>query len=239
VVPRTNEVVVKYENEYLPHGNESVSLSEIHRQNGPNSLLSVGYYDRDRQRAHDVSLQRFSGPNRLTARLDAERMEWVDSLEIWRLEDIVHRSFEGQELAQQTESALDTTLQIYPRDLARSQNDVAAMTIPVARNYLLALQRAGVGNLERPLVAYYNKFAYPFANLILVLIGVPLAGVRRRGGQAVRFAIGLFTAFVYLSLQKLTEPFGYSGALPPSLTAWLPHLTFVVVALLILWRTRK
>jgi lipopolysaccharide export system permease protein len=166
-------------------------------------------------------------------------MEWVDSLTTWRLQDVVQRTFVRDTMTEAQHATLDTTLQVYPRDLARSQNDVAAMTIPVARDYLAAMRRAGVANLERPLVAYYNKFAYPFANLILVLIGVPLAAVRRRGGQAVRFAIGLFTAFVYLSLQKLTEPFGYAGTLPPALTAWLPHLTFAVVALLILWRTRK
>ena len=77
------------------------------------------------------------------------------------------------------------------------------------------------------------------AGLCVVLLGVPLASVRRRGGLAVQFAIGLFTAFVYLSLQKLTEPFGYSGTLPPSATAWLPHLIFAVIALAVLWRTRK
>jgi lipopolysaccharide export system permease protein len=239
VVPRTNEVVVQYENEYLPHGGQTTDLSEIHRQNTPRTVLSVGYYDQDRGRAHDVSLQEFAPNSRLVSRLDAERMEWVDSLGTWRMHDVVHRSFAAGQLAQQRHSTLDTTLQIYPRDLARSKNDVAAMTIPDAREYLAAMRRAGVGNLERPLVAYYNKFAYPVANLILVLIGVPLAAVRRRGGQAVRFAIGLFTAFVYLALQKLTEPFGYSGALPPSVTAWLPHAAFAVVALAILWQARK
>jgi len=239
VVPRTNEVVVHYENEYLPHGDRSVDVSEIHRQNTPRTVLSVGYYDRTRKRAHDVSLQEFTASNRLVARLDAERMEWIDSLGTWRMRDATERSFAADSMTERSLSTVDTTLQVYPQDLARSQNDVAAMTIPVARNYLEALRRAGAGNLERPLVAYYNKFAYPFANLILVLIGVPLSAVRRRGGQAIRFAIGLFTAFVYLSLQKLTEPFGYSGVLPPSLTAWLPHLTFAVVALIILWRTRK
>jgi lipopolysaccharide export system permease protein len=239
VVPRTNEVVVKYENEYLPHGNTTTSTSEIHRRNGPHTILSVGYYDRERKRAYDVSLQRFDGPTRLDARTDADRMEWVDSLRTWRLDDVVTRRFEADSIAQTKTTSLDTTLHVYPRDLARSQTDVAAMTLPAARNYLQALQRAGAGHLERPLVAYYNKFAYPFANLILVLLGVPLASVRRRGGQAVQFAIGLFLAFVYLSVQKLTEPFGYSGALPPSLTAWLPHLLFTVVALVVLWRTRK
>jgi Predicted permeases len=113
------------------------------------------------------------------------------------------------------------------------------MTIPVASNYLAALRRSGVGELKRPLVAYYNKFAYPLANLILVLIGVPIASVRRRGGQAVRFAIGLAIAFIYLSIQKLAEPLGYAGTLSPVFTAWLPHVTFALVALLVLWWARK
>jgi lipopolysaccharide export system permease protein len=239
VVPRTNEVVVRYENEYLPHGEQNLDVSEIHRRNERDVILSVGYYDRKRERAHDVSLQKFADASQLASRLDAERMEWIDSLQTWRMEDVVRRSFLSEEIEREEIASVDTTLQIYPRDLARSQTDVAAMTIPVARNYLQALQRAGVGHLERPLIAYYNKFAYPFANLILVLIGMPLASVRRRGGQAIQFAIGLFTAFVYLSLQKLTEPLGYAGALPPALTAWLPHLTFAIVALFVLWKARK
>ncbi len=239
VVPRTNEVVVRYEKEYLPNANQTPNVSEFQRRNDRRTILSVGYYDRDRKRAHDVSLQKFDGSSQLASRVDAERMEWVDSLQTWRMEDVVRRTFTTDEIVEHETSSVDTTLNIYPRDLARTQTDVAAMTIPVARNYLEALRRAGAGDLERPLVAYYNKFAYPFANLILVLIGVPLASVRRRGGQAVQFAIGLLTAFVYLSLQKLTEPFGYAGALPPVVTAWLPHIAFAIVALIILWRTRK
>lgn len=240
VVPKTNEVVVEYENEYLNPNRRTIKTSEIHRRNGPNSILAVGYYDVDNMRAHNVSLQTIEGRSQLAARLDAEQMEWIDSLGTWRMEDVTRRRFTaGGQQFKQTVSSLDTTLQVYPRDLARSKNDVAAMTIPAAAEYLDALHRSGVGNLERPLVAYYNKFAYPFANLILLLIGVPIASVRRRGGQAVRFAVGLFTAFVYLSIQKLAEPFGYAGALSPILTAWLPHATFALVALCLLWYTRK
>ncbi len=240
VVPKTNEVVVRYEKEYLDRGRGPVQTSEIHRRNGPNSILSVGYYDVERKRAHNVSLQTFGGEFQLTSRIDAERMDWNDSLETWQMESVTRRTFVADSRQYKEEVAsLDTTLQIYPRDLARSKNDVAAMTIPVAGDYLDALRRSGVGELNRPLVAYYNKFAYPFANLILILIGVPIAAVRRRGGQAIRFAIGLSIAFVYLSVQKLAEPFGYSGALTPLLTAWLPHITFAVVALFVLWWTRK
>ena len=113
------------------------------------------------------------------------------------------------------------------------------MTIPVAAAYVDQLRRSGAGNLGRTLVEYYSKFSYPFANLILVLIGVPLAAVRRRGGQAVRVGLGLLTAFAYLAVQKLTEPFGFSGELDPVLAAWLPHVLFLGLALLLLWRARK
>lgn len=239
VVPTTNEVVVHYENEYLNPGENTVDVSEIHRQNGPRTVLSVGFYDRDRQRAHRVSLQTFADSTHLHRRVDATRMHWIDSTQTWRMQSVIRRAFADTGMtARQTITSLDTTLQIYPRDLARSQNDVAAMTIPEATDYLNALQRAGAGHLERPFVAYYNKFSYPIANLLLVLIGVPLAAVRRRGGQAVRFGIGLLTAFVYLALQKLTEPLGYAGTLSPLLTAWIPHIVFLFVSLIVLWRTR-
>lgn len=240
VVPRTNETVVQYENEYLNPSQQTFETSEIHRQNGPETILSVGYYDPDRQRAHTVSLQHFDGATRLRSRLDAKHMNWNDSLGAWQMEDVTRRTFTNEGLSrEQSYSSLDTTLQVYPRDLARSKNDVAAMTIPVAADYLAALRRSGVNQIERSLVAYYNKFAYPFANLILVLIGVPLAAVRRRGGQAIQFALGLFIAFVYLSIQKLAEPMGYAGLLNPVTTAWLPHVTFTLIALGMLWYARK
>ncbi|MGM0705871.1 MAG: LptF/LptG family permease [Bacteroidota bacterium] len=240
IVPRANEVVVEYDNEYLNTQRQTVEVSEIHRQNDPLSIVSVGYYDTNEQRAHHVSLQRFDDQQRLRERFDADRMEWVDSLETWRMVGVTERTFQAEEPMQQAYHArMDTTLQVTPRDLARTARDVEAMTVTEARYYLESLQRSGAGQLGRPLVAYYNKFTYPIANLILVLIAVPLAAVRRRGGQAVRFGIGLLVALLYLAAQKLTEPFGYAETLDPWLTAWVPHVLFAIVALLLLIQARK
>jgi lipopolysaccharide export system permease protein len=240
VVPRTNETIVEYDNKYLNPGSGTVDVSEVHRQNGPRTVISVGYYDRREQTGHRVSIQEFSNSSHLRYRIDAARMSWVDSTEAWRLHDLTRRWFDdaGMTLQMDTTQA-DTTLRVFPRDFARTQRDVEAMTIPVAHDYLDALRRSGASHLGRPLVAYYTKFAYPFANLIVVIIGVPLAAVRQRGGQAARFAVGLLTAFAYLALQKLTEPFGYSGTLSPAVTAWMPHVAFAIVSLIVLWRTRK
>ncbi len=241
VVPVTNDTVLAFEQQYVKEDTAPIDISDVHRQNRPGQLVTVGYYDADDSVAINVSLQEFGGENRLVSRIDARRMEWVDSLGVWRLKDATERAFNAADrlTVRRRITRLDTLLNIYPRDFARTGRDVETMTIPVAADYVAALRRSGAGHLGRPLVAYHTKFSYPLANLLLLIISVPLAAVRRRGGQAVRFGIALSVAFVYLALQKLTQPFGYSGDLSPLLTAWLPHAVFAVVALLTLWLVRK
>ncbi len=240
VVPITNKTVLRFDREYLGTPSRAPDRSDIHRQNRPGQILSVDYYSVEDSTAHGISIQQFAGDRRLVSRLDAARMTWIDSLGVWRLHNATRRVFRNDTLRRtRTAATLDTLLRVYPRDFARTGRDVVAMTIPVAANYVDALRRSGATHLGRPLVAYYTKYSYPLANLLLVIASVPLAAVRRRGGQAVRFGIALMVAFAYLSLQKLTEPFGYAGELSPLLVAWLPHAVFAVVTALLLWRARK
>jgi lipopolysaccharide export system permease protein len=239
VVPETNRVKLEFETQYRKDA-PAQEQNDLHRQNSPNSYLSVGYFDRELQSATRISLQAFDADNRLVSRLDAPTMRWVDSLGRWHLTEPVLRSFlpDGREV-RRAYATLDTVLAVHPRDLARTEGDVNAMTIPEATEYVAALQRVGVSDLGQTLVAYYSKFTYPLANLIVVLLGVPLTSVRRRGGQMMQIVLGLVVAFAYLSLQKLTEPFGYSGELDPMLVSWLPHAVFCGVALLLIAAVRK
>ncbi len=238
IVPVTNQTVLEYDGKYLKDAPKQVDINDIHRQNSPGSIVSVGFFDRRSNTAYRVSLQRFDGDHRLIERVDAQNMAWQDSL--WRLPDAVVRSFheDGSERRRVVEQ-LDTLLLVYPRDLARTERDIESMTIPIAADYVDALRRSGAGNIGRAEVGYYTKYSYPLANLILVLIALPLAAVRRRGGQAVQIGLGLAMAFAYLAAQKLTEPFGYSGELDPILTAFVPHALFFLIALLMLMRARK
>jgi lipopolysaccharide export system permease protein len=240
VAPQSNRYVLEFEQQYLSTAPRQIDFSDIHRQNRPGSIVTVGYFDRTSDTAHRVALQQFDDGTRLTQRIDASRMEWIDSLAVWRLHDAVLRDFpEGSFEKRRRVTSMDTTLNVLPRDLARTERDVESMTIPIATEYIASLRRSGAGNIGPALVAYYGKFAYPLANLILVLIGFPLASVRRRGGQAMQIGLGLIIAFVYLVTMKIIEPFGYYGDLTPAAAAWLPHAAFGALALVMLLRVRK
>jgi lipopolysaccharide export system permease protein len=223
----------------------------VYRQTAPGSVLAVGFYDAEQQRGFRVALldfasdtveaegRRVPAPERLVQRLDAETMGWDDSAAVWTLGSAVVHRFTADGRAFRTPlGALDTALAVLPRDLARSEHDAERLTIPEAREYVASLRRVGAARMGRALVEYHAKFAYPLANLILVVVGVSLAA-RRRRGPAVQLALGLLVAFVYLALQKIVEPFGYAEQVPPALAAWLPHAAFAVVAVVFLVRAPK
>ncbi|MEX0600618.1 MAG: LptF/LptG family permease [Rhodothermales bacterium] len=239
IVPETNRTVLAFEQQYLKDASQVVDVNDIHRQNRPGTFVTVGYFDRRSNIAHRVSIQQFNDANELRQRIDAPTMSWIDSLSTWQIQNPVVRRFTDDGEHRRRLSRIDTTLAILPRDLARTERDVESMTIPAAAEYIRDLERSGAGNIGRTKVAYYAKYSYPIANLILVLIGMPLAAVRRRGGQAVQVGLGLVVAFIYLAVQKLTEPFGYSGVLSPLWAAWLPHLLFFLGACVLIVTSRK
>ncbi|MDX1439150.1 MAG: LptF/LptG family permease [Rubricoccaceae bacterium] len=240
IVPRANSTVLSFQYEYYRDVPAEAETSEIYRQISPSSVLTVGFFDPGLETGFRVSLVEFAARQEdqhkhLVRRIDAADMTWSDSSRQWRLRDVVDRIFLADGV-QQTDSiaVLDTSLAVLPRDIARSERDAERMTIPETRDYIAALERAGVSRVGRPLVEFHSKLAYPLANLILILIGVPLAARRRRGGHAIHFAIGLFLAFVYLAFQQIAEPFGYAEVVPPALAAWAPHVLFGALAIVII-----
>ena len=240
IVPDTNRVVIDFEQKYLRGKQVKLDLHDVHRQNSPGSIISVGYYDRFSKVANNISIQDYDRGQYLVSRIDADRMVWVDSTETWRLENVTARDFEINEWPEiKYTDYMDTTLTVYPTDFARTEREVESMTIPQAEEFIESLKRSGANNTGRTQVGYYNKFSYPFANLIVVLIAVPLAAVRRKGGQAVQIGLGLLVSFLYLAAIKVIEPFGYENSLSPVVAAWLPHAIFFLLGIYLIIHARK
>ncbi len=240
IVPQTNQKVIEFEQRYLKGKQIQLDLHDVHRQSTPGSVITVGYYDRFSKVANKVSIQDFESGQQLVNRIDADRMVWVDTTGSWRLESVTQRFFGDDDWPElSTTNFLDTTLTVLPRDFARTEREVESMTVQQAQDYIDSLLRSGASNTGRTRVGYYNKFAYPFANFIVVLIAVPLASVRRRGGQAIQMGIGLVVSFFYLAAIKIIEPFGYEETLSPEVATWLPHLIFLLFGIFLLIKAKK
>ncbi len=94
----------------------------------------------------------------------------------------------------------------------------------------------GTGTTDpRPyLIELHNRFAYPTACLVLMLVGVPLGLSSRRGGKGAGFVATLGLVFVYYFLSSMGIAFARQGKLPPALGVWGANILFALAGLLLL-----
>jgi len=117
-------------------------------------------------------------------------------------------------------------IQETPEDLKKFEKNIDALTFEQLRHYIRKNKRAGFETLRHE-VNLHAKISYPFAALLMSLLGIPFAARRsRKGSVAVSIGIGLALAFVYWLSFNFGVSLGYSGHLPPWLAAWVANLLF-------------
>ena len=79
-----------------------------------------------------------------------------------------------------------------------------------------------------------TRFSYPFACLVLMLIGVPLGLSSKRGGKSTGFVLTLLLVFAYYLLSQFGVGLAKSGKLSPILGVWGANLIFAAFGSILL-----
>ncbi len=74
----------------------------------------------------------------------------------------------------------------------------------------------------------YYRIAFPWASLIAVFLGIPLAAKNQRGGVFIAIVIAVGIIVLYQISSHLFLIFGNRGILPPFAAGLLPTLAFIV-----------
>lgn len=198
--------------------------------------VRIRFYDKDEKVAYRVSVENFRA-GYLTSRIDAKRMVWRGKR--WILKEGFKRIFKGQmEEAVPFDEISGMNLDFSPEELSKPQKEPDEMSYAELRGFVRKIREYGC-DPKRWLVDLYLKIAFPFANLIIVLFGVPLASSRKRSGAAVGFGISLFICFVYFGVIRISQSLGQQGTLPPVLAAWLGNILFGTIGITLLFKVRK
>lgn len=209
---------------------------DISLQIEENRWLLVGFFDIENNIAFKVSIQRYAD-NRLIERLDAPQMSWEN--EKWLLTNGYTRIFENDVEQAQTFSELQLQdIRFKPEDIARVQKKSEEMSYWELKRFIEEVRRTG-GKPDRWLVDLYLKISFPFANLIIILFGAPLAARKTRSGTAISFGISLFICFLYFGLIKVGQSMGHNETLHPLLGAWLGNIVFGIGAIFVLVRSNR
>ncbi|MCK4649214.1 LptF/LptG family permease, partial [bacterium] len=128
-------------------------------------------------------------------------------------------------------------LDVKPSDFSREMQKPEELNFIQLAKYIAQSRRGGY-DVRRYLVDLHLKIASPFACVIILLVGAPLAIFSPRSGRLVSFGIATFIGFLYWGGMSVGRSLGRAGILTPLLAAWVANVLFIGLGLYLLRRAR-
>jgi lipopolysaccharide export system permease protein len=175
------------------------------------------------------------GRDGVDSQLDAQYALWDAGLQRWVFHDGVQRTFGPEGAVAKPFKEMVSSLDAPPPDLIPRAVDPDEMTWREVRAYAKQVGRFG-GSPRRYEVAAAAKLAYPFANLVICALGIPIALRLRRSSRVVSFCAALGLSFAYLWFIEVGRALGVGGTLPPWAAAWSANILFGSTAVVLIKR---
>jgi lipopolysaccharide export system permease protein len=239
IVPVANQRKFAIENTYLHESKSGGPISNLYFRDSPTRNVIIQYYDSKLNIGYNTSIEDFTPePSpRLVRKIEAKSIVWDSTSMQWKIINGVERRYEDKYVISKRIDTSFIQLNIDNIQISRIKRLPEEMDFNEMQQYIEMLSRGGK-DTRKQVIEYYGNYAFPFANLIVVLFGVPFASVRRKGGMAIQIAAAMIVAVTYLVFTKLSQVIGYSTDFNPIVIAWSANIIFLIAALVIIYKTR-
>lgn len=241
IVPTSNTKKLQIEQVYMKK-NLTYIGANIFFQDDENRFVNIGYYDETSQMISRAGILILSSkdPTRVTQRFECQRLQWDSLKQKWIGYEVSENYFTSDttNYVKYFVSYEFDDLKFRPEDIMIKQKRIEELTLTEIRQVIEAQRRSG-NDTTKLEIDYHSIISFAFANLIVILFGIPISADRRSGTVAFQFGMNLLFTFIYLAFMKISQSFGKNGLMNPILTAWFANIVFLIFALLNLVRVRK
>jgi len=237
VVPYTSRKKNDIDRKYV-RKLSNVRINQEHNlyfQDSQNRYVSIQYYNDIKKQALRINFT-YHKANEVKKRIQAKSMTWEDS--VWVLNDVTIRTFkDGEEILETQEVMVYNDLNFTDEDLLDIQLNPEEMDFFELKDFIKRRRALGA-NVQKWVVELFLKISFPFANLIIVLFGIPLASGTKSGGT-IGFGIALIICFFFFTTVRVGQYFGHVGILDPLAAAWMGNVIFAVIGIVLIFNTHK
>ncbi|PCJ65528.1 MAG: hypothetical protein COA58_08950 [Bacteroidetes bacterium] len=231
VIPKADKTRVVFENEYI-RDRSHYSASNIKTQISPGLIMSIGQFNFSDSAGFKICLEEVEN-GRLKSKLYAERLNWNEETNKWKLSKWWTREFiDGMEFINKG-NTMDTMIPFNPEDFFRKNDDVQMFNLAELDEMIRLEEMRGTGNTFFYTTEKYKRFGMPLAIIILTIVGVSVASKKTRGGIGLNLGVGLLISFTFLIVFQFFLAYGSSGSLHPLWAVTIPNLIFGGVALIL------
>jgi lipopolysaccharide export system permease protein len=175
------------------------------------------------------------GPQGVLSQLDALAADWDPAARRWVFKQGVERAFGPQGVVEKPFASWVSALDAPPDELIPRPLNPEEMTLREVRDYSRRVGRFG-GSPREYEVAAQAKLAYPFANIVICALGIPIALRLRRSSRVISFCAALVISFAYLWFMEVGRAMGAGGTLPAWVAGWAADAVFGATAVVLIRR---
>lgn len=232
VIPDGNVKRVRFENTY--RGRQRVtSASNVQLQVDEGVVAYIGRFENSNKTGYDFTLDKFEN-KKLVSHLQATVAEYDTLSEEpghWIVKNWQERNLRGMKEVIKTGTRMDTLLNMQPQDFLITRDQQTTLTTPELKLYIDRQHERGFANIKSFEVEYHQRYASSFAAIILTVIGFSLSAKRRKNGMGISLGIGLALSCLYIVFQRVSSTFAYQANMDSALSAWLPNIIFLFIAI--------
>ncbi len=187
----------------------------------------------DQAHLKNVKIFSFSGLQ-LSEMLEAKLA--VRSGDKWSLEEVTSTIISTEKITVEKKASLDWGQLLPVGMLEMLKIEPQAMSLKELWQYTAYL-RANNLDSENYRLAIWNRFAYPFTILVMLILALPfLFSQQRSGGMGQRLFLGIVLGTVFFLVNTMINQVGVVYGLHPSISAFIVPLVTAIGAVLLLRR---
>jgi lipopolysaccharide export system permease protein len=205
---------------------------DIHKKITNNTFIYVHAYNQYKKEGTKFTIEEYNHKN-LKQKIVAEKARWQPQTGSWKLEQVQIRTLMDSNEVLIFLPFLDTIFELKPDDIYQRENLAESFTLTELIKFTEQERERGSEYLNELILEQHERIAYPFASIILTVIGFSLSTTRKRGGIALQLGIGFVLTFIYLIIQT-TAKAAFADSAYPGISMWVPNLIYIVLALFLL-----
>ena len=240
-LPKFTKVKIGFEDKWI-NNNYVSDENNIHKKLGPDRILYLQSYDNRINTASKITIEKVVN-NKQTEFLEAETMVWDSIGKEWSLFNVTERKLILQDRLDTLKNQKPLYKQLVntypnkklkieftPSDMWRYESKVEVMPYFELKEYIAREKQRGSNMIEFFEVEQYKRSSFPFATIILTVMGVSISSRKVRGGVGLQIALGLLLSCIYIMLMYIFTTIATTGFAPPVIAVWTPNIIFTFVA---------
>ncbi|MCB0343722.1 MAG: LPS export ABC transporter permease LptG [Bdellovibrionales bacterium] len=190
-----------------------------------NRFFDVGLYDSRAEKLYALTIYEFNENFVLNRRIDANEVDWKGEEIGWTMKSVVEVAFDAAgSMSLAKYATLPLVIKEHPEDFYKLERKPETLNFGGLKQYIERLRGEGVV-VTKYLVDLEAKIAFPFVNVIVVLIALPFALIPARSGSLSRsFVAGVTIGFGYYFVHAFCMSLGSAELIPVIPSAWSANI---------------